>query len=107
VSRKALSELLNGHSGISPGMAVRLPVAFGGSIESWLVPATARRSRPDQQEGSDDRGEALRAGVNASVNVFSWRRNALVWPSWPPGALLETSFRKEEWSTRELSLQPR
>lgn len=36
VSRKALSELLNGHSGISPEMAVRLSKAFGGSVESWL-----------------------------------------------------------------------
>lgn len=36
VSRKALSELLNGHSGISPKMAVRLSKAFGGSAESWL-----------------------------------------------------------------------
>lgn len=37
VSRKALSELLNGHSGISAEMAVRLSKAFGGSIESWLT----------------------------------------------------------------------
>ena len=37
VSRKALSELLNGHSGISPEMAVRLSKAFGGSIDSWLT----------------------------------------------------------------------
>lgn len=36
VSRKALSELLNGHSGISAEMAVRLSKAFGGSTESWL-----------------------------------------------------------------------
>ncbi len=36
VSRKALSELLNGHSGISPVMAIRLSKAFGGSAESWL-----------------------------------------------------------------------
>lgn len=36
VSRKALSELLNGHSRISPSMAVRLAKAFGGSAESWL-----------------------------------------------------------------------
>jgi addiction module HigA family antidote len=36
VSRKTLSELLNGHSGISPEMAVRLSKAFGGSVESWL-----------------------------------------------------------------------
>lgn len=37
VSRKALSDLLNGHTGISPEMAVRLPKAFDGSIESWLT----------------------------------------------------------------------
>ena len=36
VSRKAFSELLNGHSGISPEMAIRLSKAFGGSPESWL-----------------------------------------------------------------------
>ena len=36
VTRKALSELLNGHAGISPEMAVRLSKAFGGSAESWL-----------------------------------------------------------------------
>jgi addiction module HigA family antidote len=36
VSRKALSELLNGHAGISPEMAVRLSKGFGGSTESWL-----------------------------------------------------------------------
>lgn len=37
VSRKALSELLNGHSGISPEMSIRLSKAFGGSAESWLT----------------------------------------------------------------------
>ena len=37
VSRKALSDLLNGHTGISPEMAVRLSKAFGGSFESWLT----------------------------------------------------------------------
>ena len=37
VTRKALSELLNGHSGISPKMAIRLSKAFGGSAESWMT----------------------------------------------------------------------
>ena len=37
VTRKTLSELLNGHSGISPEMAIRLSKAFGGSAESWLT----------------------------------------------------------------------
>jgi addiction module HigA family antidote len=36
VSRKALSELLNGHTGISPEMAIRLSKGFGGTAESWL-----------------------------------------------------------------------
>ena len=36
VSRKTLSELLNGHSGISPEMAIRLFRAFGGNPETWL-----------------------------------------------------------------------
>lgn len=37
VSRTALSELLNGHRGISPEMAIRLSLAFGGSAESWIT----------------------------------------------------------------------
>jgi addiction module HigA family antidote len=36
VTRKALSELLNGHSGVSPEMAIRLSKAFGGNPETWL-----------------------------------------------------------------------
>lgn len=37
VSRPTLSELLNGRRGISPEMAIRLSVAFGGSAESWVT----------------------------------------------------------------------
>ena len=37
VSRKALSELVNGKSGISPEMAVRLSIAFDTTPESWLT----------------------------------------------------------------------
>jgi addiction module HigA family antidote len=36
VSRKTLSAILNGRSGISPEMAIRLAKAFGTSAESWL-----------------------------------------------------------------------
>lgn len=36
VSRKTLSALLNGRSGISPEMALRLAKAFDTSAESWL-----------------------------------------------------------------------
>ena len=37
VSRKALSELVNGRAGVSPEMAIRLAKAFGGSPEAWLT----------------------------------------------------------------------
>ncbi|MBF0368541.1 MAG: HigA family addiction module antidote protein [Magnetococcales bacterium] len=36
ITRKTLSAVLNGRSGISPEMAIRLAKAFGGSPESWL-----------------------------------------------------------------------
>jgi len=37
ITRKALSELLNGHSGVSPEMAIRLAKAFGSTAEHWLA----------------------------------------------------------------------
>ena len=36
VSRKQLSDVVNGRSGISPEMAIRLDKAFGGGAEAWL-----------------------------------------------------------------------
>ena len=36
VSRKTLSSILNGRSGISPEMAIRLSKAFDTTPESWL-----------------------------------------------------------------------
>lgn len=36
VSRKTLSAIINGRSGISPEMAIRLGKAFDTSAESWL-----------------------------------------------------------------------
>jgi len=41
VSRKNLSELLNGHIGVSPEMALRLGMAFNTSAEVWLNMQTA------------------------------------------------------------------
>lgn len=35
VSRKQLSDVVNGHSGISPEMAIRLDKAFGGGADTW------------------------------------------------------------------------
>ncbi|HEX3673347.1 MAG TPA: HigA family addiction module antitoxin [Rhizomicrobium sp.] len=36
VTRQALNNLINGKSGISPEMAIRLDKAFGGGAEIWL-----------------------------------------------------------------------
>ena len=36
VSRKTLSSILNGRSGISPVMALRLSMVFSTTPESWL-----------------------------------------------------------------------
>jgi addiction module HigA family antidote len=52
VSRKTLSELLNGRSGISPDMAIRLSIAFDTTPESWMNQQTqydlakAEKKRP-------------------------------------------------------------
>jgi addiction module HigA family antidote len=31
-----LSDIVNGHSGVSPEMAIRLDKAFGGGAETWF-----------------------------------------------------------------------
>ncbi len=36
VTRKALSDLLNGHTGVSPDMAIRLQQVFGSTADTWL-----------------------------------------------------------------------
>lgn len=36
VSRQALSNLVNGHSSVTPEMAVRLAKAFGSTPEHWI-----------------------------------------------------------------------
>ena len=36
VTRQALNNLVNGKSGISPEMAIRLDKAFGGNAQVWL-----------------------------------------------------------------------
>ena len=36
VTRQTLNNLVNGNSGISPEMAIRLSKAFGSSAETWL-----------------------------------------------------------------------
>ncbi len=37
VTRNTLSELVNGKRGISPEMAIRISLVFGGTEEGWLA----------------------------------------------------------------------
>ena len=71
VSRGALSELLNGHNGISPDMAIRLEKAGRGSAESWLRNQLSYDLWHARQRGSDHQSEALsdaRGGLSGAVN---------------------------------------
>lgn len=49
VSRKTLSGILNGRAGISPEMAVRLPIAFDTPAESWINQQTQYDLRHAEQ----------------------------------------------------------
>ena len=60
VSRKTLSALLNGHFGISPDMAIRLSMAFGGSAESWMI-----------QQAQFDPWQAKQKAGNIKVTRFA------------------------------------
>ena len=67
VTRQALSEVLNGHTGISVEMAIRLSKAFGSTPETWLGMQMAydlwqARGR------ARDRGRALRGGLTFTTN---------------------------------------
>ena len=56
VSRKQLSAIVNGRSGISPEMAIRLDKAFGGGATTWY-----------QMQAAYDLAQA--AGKSDSINV--------------------------------------
>ena len=53
VTRQALSNLINGSSGISPEMALRLESGFGGTAEHWL-----------RMQIAYDLAQARKTGVN-------------------------------------------
>ena len=59
VSNKALLELLNGHTGVTPEMAVRLGRAFNTSPESWLI-----------QQMQYDLWKTLQRGVDFEVQLI-------------------------------------
>jgi antitoxin HigA-1 len=55
VTRQTLNNLVNGRSGISPEMAIRLDKAFGGGAETWLrLQAAYDLARARQTESDID-----------------------------------------------------
>jgi addiction module HigA family antidote len=53
VTRQTLNNLVNGKSGISADMAIRLDKAFGGGAESWLQLQTAYDLAQARQHEAD------------------------------------------------------
>jgi len=66
VSRQALNNIVNGKSGISPEMAIRLTKAFGSTEETWLgmqlaYDLAAARKNEDKIKVQRQRVEELQA----------------------------------------------
>ena len=62
VSRKQLSEIVNGRSGISPVMAIRLDKAFGGGADTWYRLQAAYDLAQAMEQAGHIRVERLSAG---------------------------------------------
>ena len=63
VSRKQLSSLVNGRSGISPEMAIRLDKAFGGGATTWYQLQAAYDMAQAVKRAGDIRVERVAAEV--------------------------------------------
>ena len=61
VSRKQLSNVVNGRSGISPEMAIRLDMVFGGGAATWVPDAGGIRPGPGPRQGRHNRSRTSRA----------------------------------------------
>src|SRR5271157_4468468 len=62
VTRQTLNNVINGKSGISPEMAIRLTRAFGGTEETWLRMQLAWGPGRRPQERKQDQGSAAAWG---------------------------------------------
>lgn len=62
VTRKALSDLLNGHYGVSPEMAIRLEKVFGSTADTWLRMQVQRDLWEARQRRHDQGQPALCGG---------------------------------------------
>ena len=67
VSRTALSSLLNGETGISPRMAVRLSIAFDTTAESWMNQQVQYDLWQARQHGNETQVTRLTPGKQATA----------------------------------------
>jgi antitoxin HigA-1 len=67
VTRKALSDLLNGHSGVSPEMAIRLEKVGWSTADQWLRMQLQRDLWETPASRQDQGQEALQAGTCSCV----------------------------------------
>ena len=96
VSRKQLSDVLNGHSGISPEMAIRLHKAFGGGADTWFRLQAAYDLAQAMKKESRSRSSGLR--------VRRDRRRILLDPD-NGGVTMESLQRPTRIVGRELRMQ--
>lgn len=66
VDRQTLSNLLNGRSGISPEMAVRLEKAFGTPAREWLVRQLDHELAEIMRRANEIKVEPFRASTTES-----------------------------------------
>lgn len=70
MSRQTLTDLVNGHIGMSPEMVLRLDMAFASGADTWLRmqtlrPRTGPQERPDADSNAAYRMPATRGGAES------------------------------------------
>lgn len=79
VTRQTLNNLVNGKSGISPEMAIRLDKAFGGGAETWRRGAKSPVSRALEYHGLAGRQHEWVRGGLTKIFVHSGTCSRTAW----------------------------
>jgi len=88
VTRQALNNVVNGKSGISPEMAIRLTKAFGSTPETWLQVqlaydlAQARKNERKIKVRRVRLGRALEPATRGKVRLGAMRGRIRFLPGW-------------------------
>jgi addiction module HigA family antidote len=88
VTRQALNNVVNGKSGISPEMAIRLTKAFGSDPETWLRMqlaydlAAARKNERKIKVRRIRLGKTLKPATRGKVRLGTMRGRIRFLPGW-------------------------